>query len=90
MEKLHTYLAALVLDDEQQKHPHHDVENIVITKFEETEMDISPSYQFEYKFDVVSRLDRKWRLVGKPGKKRIAESELMPYYREIRIDEILD
>lgn len=90
MERLHTYLAALILNYEQQEHPHFDVENIEITKFEETQRDISSSYLVEYKFDVVSRLDRKWRLAGKPGKKRITDSELKPYYREIRIDEILD
>ena len=90
MERLHTYLADLILDDEQLKHPCHDVENVEITKVGEIERHGEKIYMVDYKFDVFSRLDRKWRLTGKPGKKSFGESELKPYYREIRIDEILD
>lgn len=90
MEKLHNYLAALVLDDEQLRHPYQDVENVEITKVEEGERHGEKIYLVDYRFDVFSRLDRKWRLTGKPGKITFFESELKPYYREIRIDEILD
>ena len=90
MERLHTYLAALILNYEQQENPHHDVENVEITKVGEVERFGEKIYMVDYKFDVFSRLDRKWRLTGKPGKTYLSESELKPYYREIRIDEILD
>lgn len=90
MGKLHTYLTALILEDEQLRHPYHDVENLEITKVDETEREDVKIYLVDYKFDVVSRLDRKWRLTGKPGTKRFDDSELKPYYREIRIDQILE
>lgn len=90
MEKLKIYLLAIILDDEQQKHPYQDVENVEITKVGEGERHGERIYLVDYRFDVFSRLDRKWRLTGKPGKRTFSESELKPYYREIRIDEILD
>lgn len=90
MDRLHTFLIVLIHDDEQSRHPYHDVENLEITKVDETEREDDKIYLIDYKFDVVSRLDRKWRLKGKPGKKTFNNKDLQPYFRDIRIDQILE
>jgi hypothetical protein len=62
MDRLHTFLIALIHDDEQSRHPYQDVENVTIVKVKDTEHQDETLYVVEYKFDVISRLDRKWRL----------------------------
>lgn len=90
MDRIHTFLIALIHDDEQTRHPYHDVENVTIVKVEDTEHQDETLYVADYKFDVVSRLDRKWRLQGKSGTKRFNDKELQPYFRDVRIDQILE
>jgi len=90
MDRLHTFLIALIHDDEQSRHPYQDVENVTIVKVKDTEHQDETLYVVEYKFDVISRLDRKWRLQGKSGTKRFNDKELQSYFRDIRIDQILE
>lgn len=90
MDRLYTFLIVLIHDDEQSRHPYHDVENVKIAKVEEIDLPDDKRYMVDYKFDVVSRLDRKWRLKGKTGKKTFNNKDLQPYFRDIRIDQILE
>jgi hypothetical protein len=89
-ERLSLYLVDIIKDDEQIKHTHHDVENVNIIELSRTQIDKSDILVVKYIYDVVSRLDRKWRLKGKPGNIQIPDSELTQYYRDIRIDQIFE
>jgi hypothetical protein len=90
MNRLHNFLIVLILTDEQTRHPYQDVENVTIVNVKDTEHHDETIYVVEYKFDVISRLDRKWRLNEKSGTKMFNDKELQPYFRDIRIDQILE
>lgn len=89
-ERLSLYLVDIIKDYEQSKHPCHDIESVNIIEISRTQFDNSDILSVKYTYDVVSRLDRKWRLMGKPGSIKINDSELKQYYRDIKIDQIFE
>jgi hypothetical protein len=89
-ERIKPYLIDIIHKDEQLKHPYHDVENVVITELCNTQRDNMDILVVKYCYDVFSRLDRKWCLKCKTGTIKIFESELIQYYRDIKIDQIFE
>jgi hypothetical protein len=89
-EKIEPYIICIIQKDEQLKHPYHDIENIVITELSNTQRDNMDIFVVKYCYDVFSRMDRKWHLTGKTGTIKIFETDLIQYYREIRINQILE
>lgn len=88
MNLLNEHLTELIRDAENAANPYYSIENVVITKHHKA--NINKMIEVDYTYDTYSKVDRAWVLLGRKGHKKFKEEDLKSYFRDARIDEILN